>query len=167
MIRNKDNSRPSSTHLHFLGSTSPLHSPLFYLLTSRSCPPQPTPLALLFSMSPKGMGYPFGQSGSAVLVLSPPSSSVAGQHRKLIRPWLCVSTNGVTNTVLILNPEDSTILVTRMKIHSIPAKNRILFFKNYYFHFSTISLADGLSSGYWWARFGASRGQLCLAQNSP
>jgi len=42
------------------------------------------------------MEYPFGQSGSAVLVVSPPSASpstsLAGQREEQKCPWLCEST---------------------------------------------------------------------------
>lgn len=44
-----------------------------------------------------GMEYPLGHSGSLLLLLSPPRSLskprflLAGQHKELKRPWLCVS----------------------------------------------------------------------------
>lgn len=53
---------------------------------------------LLFHIISHGMQYPFGQSGSVVLVLSnpnllcTPASSLARKHEKLKSPWLCLST---------------------------------------------------------------------------
>lgn len=57
-----------------------MHSAIAYhpltnarLLSEHWQPPQPTPVVLLFSVMSHGMEYPFGQFGSAVLVLSTPS----------------------------------------------------------------------------------------------
>lgn len=85
-----------------------------------------------------GMRYPFGQLGSAVLVLSLPSSLyspslplLAGQQEKLKCLWCTVSTaqqqqkhQCAINIVLILNPKHSTIPGTRKKVNSILSDTR-------------------------------------------
>lgn len=63
---------------------------------SRSSPPSWFLPVFSFSMILHGMEHPFGQFGSAALVLSPPSSLYSLQHpcwqQKLKCPWLCVKT---------------------------------------------------------------------------
>lgn len=89
---------------------------------------------LLFSMMPRGGEYPFVQLGSAVLAMSPasflcpPSLLTVGAVWKLKSPRLGVSATQqrlnhqcVIRTVIVLNPEHSTVPATGMIIHSIPA----------------------------------------------
>ena len=49
--------------------------PSLQMSLSKGSPGQTSPLSvLLLSMTPYGMGYPFGQLGPAVLAVSPPNS---------------------------------------------------------------------------------------------
>jgi len=49
-------------------------------------PPQPTPPAYTLGMTPYGMEYPFGQLGTAVPAVSPPSFPGTWPHEKLKSP---------------------------------------------------------------------------------
>lgn len=97
--------------------------------------PCPAPPVLLSKMTPHGMGYSFGQLGSPVPVLSPPSSRctpaplLAGQHGKLNNPWLCVSDalqqlkhRCAISIILILHVKHNAMPGTRKKMTSIPSK---------------------------------------------
>ena len=93
---------------------------------------------LLFCMIPYGMKCLLGQFGSAVLHLSPPASSVpvsllAGQCEKLKSHWLLSTAQEqltwcIIYIIPILNPKHNTVPTNRMKIHSIPAKIRKMFY---------------------------------------
>lgn len=84
-------------------------------------PTSANPTVLYCHVMPRGMGYPFGQLGSAFLVLSSSSSlctasPLTARHCEKHRSaWLCLSTAQqqlkhwcVISTVLILNPKHST-----------------------------------------------------------
>lgn len=81
------------------------------------------------------MGYPFGQSGSAIPAMSPPillctpTSSLVVWHEKQKRPLLCVIAAQqklkhvlISNTACSTNPKHYPMLTTVKKIISIPAK---------------------------------------------
>ena len=82
------------------------------------------------SMTLYGTGYPFGQLGSAILVLPPPSS-LCTSSTSLAVPWLYVSTAHqqlerwcVINIILIFSLRLSTLPVTMKNTNSIPDKTR-------------------------------------------
>lgn len=81
-------------------------------------------------MMPYSLGYPSRLFELAVLVLSPPCSTLAGQYQKMKCLWFCAallknSENfSVLSFFLILNPKHTTIPATIMKIISFPEKTR-------------------------------------------
>ena len=101
------------------------------------CPPPSSFIPQLYALSTTSYSteHPFGQLGSAVLAVPPPSCSctpsllAGGVGWEQERPWLCASTAqrwlkhpGVINAVSSSNPKQSPTLATRKKINSIPAK---------------------------------------------
>ena len=93
------------------------------------------PQLYLPTMTSYGLGYPLGQSGSAVPAVSPPTpcappaSLLVGWGEKQKSPWLWVSPAQqerkhpwVISTVFSTDPNHSPILATVKKINSIPAK---------------------------------------------
>lgn len=103
-------------------------------MSSASAPSQ-LPTVLLFNMTPHGIGYPLAIF-SVVLAVSPsarcahPTFLLAGQHQKLKRPWLWVSTAVQLNhqchisIIFILNPNYSIIPATRRKFNSVTGETR-------------------------------------------
>lgn len=89
--------------------------------------PQTTPPALLFS--PRNVGHHFGQFGSAVPVLSPPSQ-VAGQCENPKHPWLCISTTQQVLThrvkIQLITPQSPTHNTVSARHHGklYPSKTR-------------------------------------------
>jgi len=101
------------------------------------CLPFPPSLLhfLLLSIMSHRMGYSFGQAGSAVLAMSPPSylcspgSPLAGQCQKLKSPWLCLRTaqqqlkhHSPISPIFIKNSKRGILLTSVKKINSSIAK---------------------------------------------
>jgi len=103
---------------------------------SSSCPPSQFFPILLFNMTPHGTGCPFGRSGSAVLVLPPPSSfcplcfrTGRAAPEADVSLALCSTSQWQLKhqrviIILIHNPKHSTIPTTRKKINSSSAETR-------------------------------------------
>jgi len=98
------------------------------------------PHVLLLSKTPYDVGHPFGQLGSAVPAVSPPSFFCTTTWSLVVwweeekRPLPRVSTAhqglkypcAIINTVLVTKAKNSPVQATMKKIKSIPAKNSIL-----------------------------------------
>lgn len=118
------------------------------------CPPFFT-LVLLLSMTPHGVGCPFGQPGPAVLAVSSPRAPSAPGWQGSTRSWavLWVSPalqqlkhRSVINVMLIPNPRHSTKLDTRQNINCIPAKTRTSLAKSIHSAFLRDRLRDCLKT---------------------
>lgn len=89
-------------------------------------------------MMPYGIEHPFGQFGSADLVLSPhrslcsPSPSLSGQSGKLKNSWICTSNiqQQLKNHGMISN-----ILIVNLKQHHTQLLRRILILSYSFFFF--------------------------------
>ena len=102
-------------------------------LSPSSRPPTPASHPyILFSMTSDGMEYPFGQFGSAVLGLSPPSSCctpslLAGRTEREAEKSLAwckhcsatIKTSACYQRSSHPNPKHSTLPATRRKINSV------------------------------------------------
>lgn len=105
-------------------------------LPARLSPPQTLhPRILLQSMMLLGMGYCFGQAGSALLAVQPqpPCCGGQGQSEKQKWPYQCANTGQqypksqcVINTVLIINPKHSSVRPAMKKANQIPDRPRTL-----------------------------------------
>lgn len=104
------------------------------------CPASPRaagPPYILFSMTSDGMEYPFGQFGSAVLGLSPPSScctpsllaSRTEREAEKSLAWCkhcsaTIKTSACYQRSSHPNPKHSTLPATRRKINSVLTETR-------------------------------------------
>lgn len=98
-------------------------------------------------MMPYGIDHPFGQFGSADLVLSPhrslcsPSPSLSGQSGKLKNSWICTSNiqQQLKNHGMISN-----ILIVNLKQHHTQLLRRILILSYSFFFFFFLCITEAL-----------------------